>query len=222
MLFLECDTTALQRQGLSLLRLAASLFPSPNCALGTSSKDDLLVQLGRLAASGFTCETAIIAAHGNEAGVRLFAKDPLVPWPAFSRFLEPFKPKVLFMFSCGAIRADSLIATFSGIPPLRDMYGSPERISVTQGRALLPLLSVLGPRRLPELALRAMQAGSALAVGRQFWHISRDEVSRLRREPASQVALNLCGDWLQHLIGSVRRWRPQTPLSHASRDRAHP
>jgi len=150
LLILECDSEKLAKQSLSiageLYTLALALAPQVDTVLvQTTSREDLLKQLGSCKQDHDSFNLVVVIGHSNQTGLRLTA-DSGVSWKSFARWVGPFMPRQMVLLACKAGQMLPAGSLFDGIPSLKEVYASPTYISKEQCKlvvlTILYLLSV--------------------------------------------------------------------------------
>ena len=190
-LILECDTTKLQRQGISLaqdsLRLLEILAPGVRADLIRVSTLESLRQAFAVAASRRArYDVVFLVGHGSLERFAL-AQDAVVPWSAVAAWLAPFQPSIILVGSCEGGRWLPAKALLAGITSLKTVYGTPVQSMQTQLSPLpLLLLHLLGGGKVTKDGWLLAQVTAVIAAQAIVLRLTRREV---QKTPAIEAAV---------------------------------
>jgi hypothetical protein len=134
---------------------------------------------GKLAALSLakkTFDVIVVIAHSNQDVIRV-ASDLVLPWPAFARFLKPFKPRRLLLVACRGGRWDAGENLFNSIRSLRRIYACPVNASKDFGALMLFAVPyAVAERRPRDKHVWWSQVASIAITGRQLreWRRTTD------------------------------------------------
>lgn len=128
-LILQCNPEKLESQGFSFSSTLETWLGSfaPQAivrrARGTTQAE-LLRQLSEFQQAQTCFEIIVVETHSDQSGLRLTA-DCRPSWAQFAAWLAPFAPRFVIVAGCQAGRWLPSEALFSGLPTLKEVYGSP-------------------------------------------------------------------------------------------------
>lgn len=129
LLIVECDSAKLARQNLALgsdlQNLVKLAFPQNAVDLVQACTDaSLSEEFRRLDKAGKPYRTIVIVGHSNQYGLQI-TSDWFIKWEGVAKRFERFDPHRIILIACKAGRWLPCAELFSGIPTLKEIFGSP-------------------------------------------------------------------------------------------------
>ena len=192
-LIVACDAQSLETQG---HRLAQDMYDRVDTMapmairqmVRSTSEQSLGSEFARCLDVSPRFDLVVLVGHSNVHGLRLTADGPRT-WKVVAEWIKRFRPKLLLLVACEGGRWLPCRELFGGIPTLREIYGSPIRISDSQASALTllaPYLLLGG--RLPE-DIRFLQTANVVATGGLIFRRSKSEFRQTGAEEGTVWAV---------------------------------
>lgn len=154
LLILECNSEKLAKQDLAIVR---DLRPVLNMlhitgkiiTISATTEAKLLAVFYHLVKEKMHFDIVVVVAHGNRDKI-ILTSDRELQWRAFAKWLEPLKPKQIYLLACKAGQHLPVKDLFNQIGSLQEVHASPDRINKKQG-ICLGLITVLHAMKVKSL-----------------------------------------------------------------------
>ncbi len=179
-LVVECDSAKLAQQNLALGEQLCSLikqaFPlNPVDLVQSDTEAGLLEKVRELHEKGRPYRSIIVVGHSNQDGL-MISSDRFIGWGGVANWFKSFDPHRIILIACNAGRWLPCTALFSGMPTLKEIFGSPAPAHKDQAFAVLFIvLHILGAQKADADTLRLIQAGNFLLTKGLMLRRSRRE-----------------------------------------------
>lgn len=209
-LILECNSALLVRQNLSVGRelrgWLQTFFPRNRLTLvEAQTRAQLLQDFAKLRERGDFYGDIVVIGHSSRRGLRINADDS-IDWNAVRGWLEPFKPRHLYLLACEAGRWLPCAALFAGEDnPLKEIIGSPVPASKQEQYFILAaVLHRLDAKQIDPELVKMMQLANLFINKGVMFRRTKAEFKRDKQEQGA-IWTGLGEPLLEQLIKFFRQ-----------------
>jgi hypothetical protein len=148
LLILECDTTKLASQRLSvaqdlhnIVRILPNKFTVEVALI--RSKQDMVDNFADYTEKYRGIKLVVVIAHSNNSVISLAPELSETSWSGFAEWLKPFSPQKLVCIACKAGQFPPSRTLFDEIPKLTEIFASPVELWIHQVEAMKLLIPYL-------------------------------------------------------------------------------